>query len=193
MRPYALADTTTYFPEYSPHHQVPVKTEASASPDLLSPSIASLQHFQFKFHPPSSSSSHGSLPSSRHPSEPPALTPNHIYRFGSSSSGYNLMSQSSWPPSPTSSHQLPSGASHSSAMINGSSKYDLGPPPHSLSYGDDYEEVSDLVELPAGSHSSLGGADASASSSVNGAGKHIRRRSSKGACNNWGLGWGHYT
>ncbi|KAF5384170.1 hypothetical protein D9615_003165 [Tricholomella constricta] len=167
MRSFTLADAGPYFPELSAHRPPLVKTEASVSPDLLSPSVASLQQFQFKFHAPPSSSSHESLPSSRHPSEPPALSHNHLYRFGSGS-GHSLMpNQSSWPPSPTSSHHLPSS---SSRMINDNSKYELGPPQHSMSYADDYDDV-ELVELPPNSHPDLGGTDAIDASS-NGAGKH---------------------
>lgn len=176
MRPFPLADAP-YLLEHSAvpsHHQVPVKTEASASPDLLSPTIASLQQYQFKFH---SSSSHGSLPSSRHPSEPPTLPQHSIYRFGSASSGYNLMSaQNSWPPSPTSSHHLPSVVTQTGGMINGHGKYDPGHSQQSASYGDDDDDVSELVDLPPGSHSGLPSGSAGGSSA-----KNIRRRSSKGA------------
>ncbi|KAF8062419.1 fungal-specific transcription factor domain-containing protein [Lyophyllum atratum] len=172
MGPFIRTDSMSYYPE---HHTAQVKTEASASPDLLPPSVASLQQYPFRFHAPPSSSSHGSLPSSRHPSEPPALSQNHVYRFGSGSA-YNLMStQSSWPPSPSSPHHQPSGPSR---MINDNSKYELGPSQHSISYADDYDEVSELVELPEDSHSNLGGDAAGASS---GGGKNVRRRSSK-AC-----------
>ncbi|KAG6909434.1 hypothetical protein DXG01_000588 [Tephrocybe rancida] len=170
MRHFTLADST-----YSPEHSPPVKTEAFASPHLLPSTISSLQQYQFKFHAPASSSSHGSLPSSRQHSEPPALPQSHIFRFGSDPS-YNLMSNSSWSPSPNSSH-LPSA---SSRMANDNSKFELTSDSNAISYPDDYDdENSELVEISEGSHPTLGG-DPAASSSTNGAGKHIRRRSSKG-------------
>lgn len=184
MRPFAAP----YFLDHSvvpSRHQVPVKTEASASPDLLSPTIASLQQYQFKFHSHPSSSSHGSLPSSRHPSEPPTLPQHSIYRFGSTSSasGYNLMSaQNSWPPSPTSSHHLPSVATQAGGMINGNGKYDPEHSQHSVSYGDEYDDVSELVDLPPGTHSGLPTGSAGGSSA-----KNIRRRSSKGAVHSLGI------
>ncbi|KAG6817027.1 hypothetical protein H0H87_000651 [Tephrocybe sp. NHM501043] len=170
MSHFNLADPP-YFSEHSP----PVKTEASASPDLLSPSLTSIQQYQFKFHAPPSTSSHGSLPTSRHPSEPPTLSQNHIYRFGSGS-GYNLMTNSSWSPSPSSSHNLTSAPSR---MANGSGKLELESTPHTMSYSDDFDDSTELVEISEGSHLNLGGDPAT--TSANGAGKHIRRRSSK-AC-----------
>ncbi|KAG6888363.1 hypothetical protein C0995_008950 [Termitomyces sp. Mi166 len=171
MRHFTLADPS-YFSEQSP----PVKTEASASPDLLSPSLSSLQQFQFKFHAPPSSSSHGSLPSTRHPSEPPALPQSHIYRFGSGS-GYNPMSnQSSWSSSPGSPLPL---TSVSSRMVNGDGKFELETDSNTITYMDDYDDTTELVEIPEGSNLNLGG-DFS-SSSTNNPQKQIRRRSSK-AC-----------
>ncbi|KAG6888743.1 hypothetical protein C0992_007586 [Termitomyces sp. T32_za158] len=171
MRRFALADPP-YFSEQSP----PVKTEASASPELPSPRHSSLQHFQFKFHAPPSSSSHGSLPSTRHPSEPPALPQSHLYRFGSGS-GYNPMSnQSPWSSSPGSPLLLNSA---SSRMINGDGKLELDSNPPTLTYMDDYDDTTELVEIPEGSNLNLG--NDFESSSANNMQKQIRRRSSK-AC-----------
>jgi hypothetical protein len=84
----------------------PVKTEAEASPDLLSSSFPSLQQFQFSFHSPQSHAS----------SESDSITNNHyqsVFRFGSQQP-YHLMPQS-WPASPGPSRQSSSGAQ----MING--------------------------------------------------------------------------
>ncbi|GLB40011.1 putative fungal specific transcription factor [Lyophyllum shimeji] len=173
MGPLVLADSMSYFPE---PRATQVKTEAS-SPDLLPPSLASFQQYQFKFRAPLPSPSHASLPSSRHPSEPPAPTQNHIYRFGSGSAYNTVSNQSSWPSSPNSSHQQASG---SSRVIDGNSKYGLGSSQHPMSYPEDYDDVSELVELPEDSPPNLGGADATGTS-ANGTAKNIRRRSSK-AC-----------
>ncbi|KAG6884482.1 hypothetical protein C0993_010666, partial [Termitomyces sp. T159_Od127] len=171
MRRFALADPP-YFSEQSP----PVKTEASASPELPSPHHSSLQQFQFKFHAPPSSSSHGSLPSTRHPSEPPALPQSHLYRFGSGT-GYNPMSnQSPWSSSPGSPLLL---NSVSSRMINGDGKLELDSHTPTLTYMDDYDDTTELVEIPEGSNLNLG--NEFESSSTNNAQKQIRRRSSK-AC-----------
>jgi hypothetical protein len=71
-------------------------------------------------------------------------------------------------------------------MINGNNKYDLAPPQRAVSYGDDYDDVSELVDLPLGSHSGLP-ADSTGASGANG-GKNIRRRSSKGVSALWGFG-----
>lgn len=162
-----------YFIDHPNHtqRQGPVKTEASASPDL-SPAPASLQQFQFTFHS-QPSSSHDSLPSSRNPSEPPTTLPPSLYRFGS---GYNLMSGQSWP-SPGSS-QHPSSSLHNAPIAgagNGHTKYELAALQHTMSYSDDYDDVSELVDI---SHSGFSGTPGSAGSSGE---KTIRRRSSKGA------------
>ncbi|KAG6826250.1 hypothetical protein H0H92_000574 [Tricholoma furcatifolium] len=169
MPHFSLAD-----PQYFAEHSPPVKTEASASPDLLSSGIASIHQYPFKFHhAPPSSSSHGSLPSPRHPSEPPSLTQSQIYRFGSGSS-YNIMSNhTSWTPSPSSSHHM---SSTSSRVGHGNGKFDLMSNQNTVTYPDDYDDA-ELVEIPEGSHPG----DLAMESSTNGSGKHIRRRSSK-AC-----------
>ncbi|KAF8624664.1 hypothetical protein AX17_006995 [Amanita inopinata Kibby_2008] len=149
-------------------HQVPVKIEASASPDL-SPAPPSLQHFTFKFHP-HPSPSHASLPSSRHSSD---LNPQPIYRFGSDHPSYNFMS--TWPNSHHSPPSASTSAQNMSGHINGHSKYDLGPSHQPFQYADDYDNV-DLVDLPMSGGSSIPGTALSASSE-----KTVRRRSSK-AC-----------
>lgn len=176
MTSYTLTDSSTYFPESNHHHQPPVKTESSASPDLLAhngTNTPSVPPFQFKLQP-SSSSSRGSHPSTRHPSEPPTFPNSQLYRFGSRGSSYNLMSQGSWPPSPP---QVPSNVPQANDAINGG-RYTLGHS-NSMSYNDDYDDVSDsLVELTHGSQYVPGHDN---SSTANGNGKNIRRRSSKGA------------
>ncbi|TFK31644.1 fungal-specific transcription factor domain-containing protein [Crucibulum laeve] len=200
-------------------HQVPVKTEASSSPDL-SPAPPSLQQFHFKFHS-QAQSSHASLPSSRNQSESPALLPPQpIYRFGSVAGAYNSMSGHPWPattsfqhhPSSATSnttettnshHRTATTAIHSPQPINGHStldehpsnshnttinghanhKYENIPGRHSnqlsMSYSDDYDDVSELADLPLDSHATLAGLLGSSSTPSNE--RTIRRRSSK-AC-----------
>ncbi|KAG6848569.1 hypothetical protein H0H93_015837, partial [Arthromyces matolae] len=184
MRHLELADTP-YIAEPSP---IPIKSEASASPDLLSPRLSSLQHFPFKFHlqhPPPSTTTTASVPS-RNSSEPPAsgaaLPPqNHIYRFGPNSGYNNFMSNhSSWSSSPGSAtHELVSASSR--GLLNGSNdndKFELVSPSHLGSYVDDYDDT-ELLELPEGSGVDL--VDLPVRSAQNQDGKQVRRRSSK-AC-----------
>ncbi|KAF9012001.1 fungal-specific transcription factor domain-containing protein [Cyathus striatus] len=165
------------------HHQVPVKTEASSSPDL-SPAPASVHQFHFKFHS-QSSSSHGSLPSSRNHSQSPAcsLPQQPIYRFGSVPGAYNLLSAPSWPSSTLHHHpdSLAAINPHSSSSSENSTphslKYDLPTNHHSaMSYSDEYD--NDLADLPLESPTHLSNY---LGSSSNAGERAVRRRSSK-AC-----------
>lgn len=151
------------------HHPVPVKTEASSSPDL-SPDSTSLQHFQFKFNP-HAVPSHASVPQSRNPSESPScLPPTPLYRFGSDPGPYTVPSEQSWPRSV--SHQLTSthNINYNQSQLNGhnSQTSELFRP--SMSYSDEYD-VSDLADVGGDqSHGAFGGSNE----------KIVRRRSSKG-------------
>jgi hypothetical protein len=84
----------------------PVKSEASASPDLLSSSsFPSIHQFQFSFHSPQSHST----------SSEPDTIHNSVFRFGpSQEQSYHLMPQS-WSASPGPSRQSSSGAQ----LLNG--------------------------------------------------------------------------
>ena len=133
----------------------PVKSEASASPDLLSSSFpSSIQQFQFSFHSPQSHTS----------SEPECISNNHhnsVFRFGPSpEQSYHLMPQS-WSASPGPSRQSSSGAQ----MLNGILHISLLllVIPHLFFFRVDDDE--DMAE--SGLNPSNGG-------------KHVRRRSSKG-------------
>ncbi|KAF8625103.1 hypothetical protein AX15_005575 [Amanita polypyramis BW_CC] len=152
------------------HHQVLVKTEDSASPDL-SPVPSSLHHFQLKFHPPQPSPSHAS-----NSPEHLALVPSQqsLYRFGS-----NVPCNFA----PTWSDQHHSSAYNPTAMsarVYGHSRYDIDPAQQSLQYSEDYDEV-DLTDLPLSGRASVSLTDLSGPALLSGAEKQVRRRSSK-AC-----------
>ena len=163
-------------PRLNGHHQVPVKTEASSSPDL-SPASNSLQHFQFKFNP-HTVPSHASIPQSRtHSESPSCLPPTPLYRFGSDSAGVTTTSEQAWPRSVASHHLPPPHA------VNYSQSHPSGHHTHppelyrpAMSYSDEYD-VSDLAELGVGDQSHGGGFGGSESHNHE---KQIRRRSSKG-------------
>jgi hypothetical protein len=156
-------------PRPNPHHLVPVKTEASSSPDL-SPDSTSLQHFQFKFNP-HAVPSHASVPQSRNPSESPScLPPTPLYRFGSDPGPY---SEQPWPRS-TNSHHLSSTHNlpyNNQPNLNGHNTQNSELFRPTMSYSDDYD-VSDLAD--GGGDQSHGAFGGSAHEKI------VRRRSSKG-------------
>ncbi|TFK29468.1 hypothetical protein FA15DRAFT_752599 [Coprinopsis marcescibilis] len=165
-------------PHLNGHHQVPVKTEASSSPDL-SPGPPSLQHYQFKFNP-HAVVSHGSVPQSRNPSESPScLPPQPLYRFGSDSGPYDVVAEQSWPTSVIP-HHLSSrqNINFNPRLINGhnnSHSDEHNRPP--MSYSDEYDNASDIADLAGdGLHPSAFGGSGGHSND-----KAVRRRSSK-AC-----------
>lgn len=174
----------------------PVKTEASASPDLppASPSTTasntSLQQFQFQFHsqPPPAfrSSSH----SSRNPSEPPISTnlgfivqppPPSIYRFGAdaSTAQYKLMSNNNTPNSQSWSSASDTSNGHNPAN-QGNNKFDLASIQHTMSFADEYDEVSELMDVGASGLAMLSGPGVNVGQGGSSSEKTIRRRSSKG-------------
>jgi hypothetical protein len=163
-------------PSFTFHHQVPVKTEAEASPDL-SPAPAaepSQQGYQFKFHP-STLSSHAPLPPSRNPSEPPPCLPPSLFRFGLSGSPYSLPSAQLWPPTSSSQHRLlQTHQTHNDDLISNTSSQSVDYIQPAMSYSDEYDNVSDLADVSL-EHSGLGAYAGSAQE------RTIRRRSSKGA------------
>jgi len=162
-------------PHLNGHHQVPVKTEASSSPDL-SPGPPSLQHFQFKFNPPTAIHSHGSVPQSRNPSESPScVPPQAIYRFGQDQTRYrySVVSDQPWP-SAISHHlrqDLNLSQRHTNRHIYNNSDYFR---PTAMSYSDDYDNGSDLADIVDVGH---GFGDSAGGHSHD---KAVRRRSSKG-------------
>ncbi|KAH0581073.1 hypothetical protein H2248_012207 [Termitomyces sp. 'cryptogamus'] len=87
-----------------------------------------------------------------------------------------MSNQSPWSSSPGSPLPLTSA---SSRMINGDNKLELEPNPHTITYMDDYDDPTELVEIPEGSSLNLEGDFAS--SSTSNLQKQVRRRSSK-AC-----------
>lgn len=112
----------------------------SAGPGVKTEAEPSLSYFQFPFDTNKSSSSHDSIPSSRNPSEPPPFS-------------FRLMP--SWSQS--------SAAQHPSDSVSAAA---LGLH-HALSFNDDYDDMSELIDLP--NNSGSGGTE-----------KTVRRRSSKG-------------
>ncbi|KAF8874834.1 fungal-specific transcription factor domain-containing protein, partial [Infundibulicybe gibba] len=115
----------------------------SPSPELLPVSEPQLNQFHFTFQSQTASASntsHGSLPSSRDASNPPTSTilpQPALYRFGAvtNRSAYNPMPVNPWPSSTNSSQH-----SYSRSV----------PVSHpDMSYGDEYDDVSELVDLPA--------------------------------------------
>ncbi|KAK2460868.1 hypothetical protein APHAL10511_007338 [Amanita phalloides] len=151
--------------DHQPHHQILVKTEDSASPDL-SPVSSSLP-FQFRFHPSKSTEHSTSLP---HQS---------VYRF-TEDSAHNLV------PTWSDHHNLSSysPATMSTHANHNHSRYDWDSSHLSFQYAKDYEDV-DLPDLPlAGRDSST---DLSGSALSSGTEKAVRRRSSKGLSLLWNL------
>lgn len=140
----------------------PVKSESeqSASPELLP---ASLSRFSFHLQPDilTRSTAHkDTLPLDTNPSPGGSKQP--LYRFGSEVAGLNSMANpSSWPPT-------------SEPLLSGR-KFDFGAVQNTMPFNDDdYDDISELVELPEGASLGLG-----PSSLVHE--KTVRRRSSKGA------------
>ncbi|KAG6865247.1 hypothetical protein C0991_004128 [Blastosporella zonata] len=64
-------------------------------------------------------------------------------------------------------------------MANGTAKFDMESTPHTITYADDYDDATELVEISDDTHMNL--VEDPASTSVNSAGRQVRRRSSK-AC-----------
>ncbi|KAF8153056.1 fungal-specific transcription factor domain-containing protein [Crassisporium funariophilum] len=161
------------YPNIGRPHQV--KTEDSSSPDLSPATPASLQHFQFKFNPPPSSS-HGSLSHSRASSvnSVPSIQPPPLYRFGHlpSPEGINTH-HPSWPNTVS---PLPPRVHSAHSAHQGFSEhhlYHLVHPPN-MSYSDEYDDLSELP--PDSGLGGFGGSGHSASHE-----RTVRRRSSK-AC-----------
>jgi len=167
MNTSSVSDLFYFTPDTLPLHQLPVKTESSSSPDLP-PTPTSLHHSQFQFHS-TPSSTHSSHSPSRNTSEAPTTAPQHsIFRFGSDTAAFALMSNQSWPASATHSRYPSLG---SSTGFDDSNAYELGT---MQDFADEYDDLSELVDLPVNyglvSESNL---DPSGE-------KTIRRRSSKG-------------
>lgn len=175
--------STPYFltnPRFTFHHQVPIKTEEEASPDLSpTPAAESLQHYQFKFHP-STLSSHAPLPPSRNPSEPPPCRPPTLFRFGSSGSSYSLPSAQLWPATSSSQHHLLQTHQTHDDLIANTSSQSVHTIQRAMSYSDEYDNVSDLADVSL-EHSGLGSYGSGSTSQE----RTIRRRSSKGASLNY--------
>ena len=162
-------------PHLNGHHQVPVKTEASSSPDL-SPGPPSLQHFQFKFNP-SSIISHGAVQQARNLSESPSCAgPQPIYHFGPSRFHFNTSSEQHWPRSIAnhlpSRHDIGLSQRHINRPYHNQTDHIVRP---AMSYSDDYDNASDLADIVGD-----GEAGGSYGDSGNANEKGVRRRSSKG-------------
>jgi hypothetical protein len=150
--------TDSYFISDSHYHHAPVKTESSPSPDLL-PASASLQpHYQLSF----PSQYHSSHLSTQPPSQPSILC------FGVSTS-FN-------PPMDYNRQWQTVGSSQNSSGSGSAPKYDNNLD-SAMSFSDDYDGMSDLLEI---GHGNAGSTRTLESNSVTGE-KIVRRRSSKGA------------
>jgi hypothetical protein len=143
-------------------HEHPIKSESeqSASPELLP---ASLSRFSFQLQPDRlirPVAHDNKLQPDSNPSAGGDLQP--LYRFGSETAGLNSMANpSSWPPP-------------SESLLNGH-RFDFGGVQNTIPFNDEYDDISEMVELPEGATLGLG------PSSGLGHEKTVRRRSSKGA------------
>ncbi|TFK71119.1 hypothetical protein BDN72DRAFT_479127 [Pluteus cervinus] len=167
----SLPDAHYFIDQPNPtQHHLPVKTEASSSPDL-SPGPTSLQRFQFQFHP-QQPLSHDDLPPLRNTSESPHSLPQHpIYRFGSgSTTPFNPMPSQPWSTSARLGLAAPTA-------YNTTSKHDLAAIEQAMSYSDEYDDGTELADLPMSAHG-FGGLSGSPTGN---AAQEKRRRSSK-AC-----------
>jgi hypothetical protein len=159
--------------DYTPaDHQVLVKTEDSASPDL-SPTPSS---YQYPLTLQQQYSAFQALKSTDHLTSV-SQQPVQAYRFGSNAS-HNFV-----PTWPNHHNNLTSYSPSSvSGHVDGYTRYELDSSSQTFQYLDDYDDV-DFTELPlpgrdSSSLSSL--TDVSCSASSSGAEKAVRRRSSKG-------------
>jgi hypothetical protein len=152
-------------------HQVLVKTEDSASPDL-SPAPSSLQ-YPFGFH-----QQHSSFQGLKSADHLASISQQSIqaYRFGSNASHSFVPT---WPnhPNNLTGYSPPSVSGH----VDGYARYDLDSASQPFQYFDDYDDVDvDFAEIPMPGRDSSSLTDVSCSASSSGAEKAVRRRSSKG-------------
>lgn len=167
----------------------PVKTEASASPEL-SPVPASLHDFQFQFNP-----HHYSSASHDNPTLLPQQRPK-IYHFGFPSSSstainnsyYNHHHISLTPATSAATATTTTTTAITSAAMPAnpwasSSRLSLNTTglDHSMAYSDDYDDTADMIDMPmSAGYNGL-------STSPTAANQEKRRRSSKGARGVWQL------
>ena len=151
--------------DYTPaDHQVLVKTEDSASPDL-SPTPSSFHQYPFSFH--QQHTPFQALKSTDHLTSI-SQQPAQGYRFGSNTSHSFVPT---WP------NQHNNLTSYSPS--DGYTRFELDSSSQTFQYLDDYDEV-DFAELPLPGRDSSSLSSLTDVSSSSGAEKAVRRRSSKG-------------